>query len=65
MDEDETQELQAAPAPPVTWHAGIDAALAAVDLGDDVHTHHEALLAAVEAVQRALNPAAQGPRPQS
>lgn len=65
MDEDETQELQAAPAPPVTGHAGIDAALAAVDLGDDVHSHHEALLAAVEAVQRALNPAAQGPRPQS
>lgn len=41
---------------PVTGHPGIDAALAAIDLGDDVHTHHDVLAAAHEAVQHALNP---------
>lgn len=57
-----------APAPgggalPVTGHPGIDAALAAVDLGDDVHTHHDVLAAAHEAVQHALNPPKQPPLP--
>lgn len=50
-----------APALPVTGHAGIDAAMAALDLGDDVHTHPEALAAALDAVAAALNPAAQPP----
>lgn len=64
MDEDQTEDRQPAPAPPVTGHPDIDAALTGLDLGGDVHTHHDALAAAVEAVQRAINPAAQGPRPQ-
>lgn len=72
MDADLTPEPQpeaappdAAPGvrPPATGHPGIDAALEGLELGPDVHAHHEALLAAVEAVQRALNPADQGPRP--
>lgn len=50
--------------PPTTGHAEIDRALADLDLGEDVHQHHDAFAAAVEAVQRALNPASQGPRPQ-
>ena len=44
---------------PTTGHPGIDAALSGLVLGDDVHTHHDALAAALESVQRALNP----PRP--
>ncbi|MFT3877780.1 MAG: hypothetical protein QM708_15365 [Propioniciclava sp.] len=51
------------PTPPVTGHAGIDAALAAVELGDDVHTHHDVLATALEAVQHALNPPRQPPLP--
>ena len=42
--------------PPATGHPGIDAALAGLVLGEDVHTHHDALAAALESVQRALNP---------
>ncbi|MBK8463101.1 MAG: hypothetical protein IPL36_08745 [Nigerium sp.] len=41
---------------PVTGHPAIDAALAAMDLGDDVHTHVDAFAAAHAAVQNALNP---------
>ena len=41
---------------PTTGHPGIDAALSGLVLGDDVHTHHDALAAALESVQRALNP---------
>lgn len=41
-------------APPPTGHPGIDEALAAVVLTDDVHTHHDALAAALEPLQRAL-----------
>ena len=72
MDADLTPDPDAAPEQaadpgvraPATGHAGIDAALAGLELGADVHDHHEALLAAVEAIQRVLNPADQGPRPQ-
>ncbi len=46
---------QAQPEPPVTGEASIDEALAALDLGDDVGTHHEQLAAALEVLQRALN----------
>ncbi len=49
---------------PVTGHPGIDAALAAVVLGDDVHAHHDVLALAHEVVQHALNPPPQPlPRP--
>lgn len=48
-------------APPVTGHAEIDAALAGVELGDDVHTHHDALAAALDVLQRALNAPSGGP----
>jgi hypothetical protein len=41
--------------PPVTGVAEIDEALAQVELGDDVATHPEALAAALEVLQRALN----------
>lgn len=41
-------------APPLTGHPAIDEALAAVVLTDDVHTHHDALAAALEPLQRAL-----------
>lgn len=49
--------------PPTTGHTDIDRALTGVQLGDDVHEHHDVLLGAVAAVQQALNPAAQAPRP--
>ncbi|MDO5533687.1 MAG: hypothetical protein Q4F65_03415 [Propionibacteriaceae bacterium] len=48
---------------PVTGHAAIDAALAALDLGEDVHTHHDEISAALEVVQQALNPSQQPPLP--
>lgn len=48
---------------PVTGHTGIDAALAAVELGDDVHTHHDVLAGALEAVREVLNPPRQPPLP--
>lgn len=51
------------PSLPVTGHGAIDAALAGVTLGDDVHTHHDELVAALDAVQQALNPSPQPPLP--
>lgn len=57
------EEHTPVPAPPTTGHPAIDAALSGLELGPNVHTHHDALAAAVEVVQHALNPAAQGPRP--
>lgn len=56
------------PTRPVTGHRGIDAALEAVELPDDVHQHPEQLGRALEALQRALNPTSPpqglpGPRP--
>lgn len=58
-----TDSSAAEDAPPVTGHEAIDAALAAVTLGPDVHTHADELGAAVEAIQRALNPPSQQPLP--
>ncbi|MDN5570836.1 MAG: hypothetical protein L0G22_06215 [Propionibacteriaceae bacterium] len=49
-----------APVPPVTGHNGIDAALAALELGPDVHTHPEQISAAIDAVARALQTPAPG-----
>lgn len=56
------------PPRPVTGNHVIDAALDALDLGDDVHTHPEAIATALAALQQALNPPAPpaglpGPRP--
>lgn len=48
---------------PVTGHAAIDEALSGLTLGPDVHTHHDALAATLEAVQRALNPPSRPPAP--
>lgn len=48
---------------PITGHAGIDEALAALELSDDVHGHPEALAAALDAVAAALNPPPQPPLP--
>lgn len=50
-------------AAPVTGHAEIDAALAALVRGDDVHTHPDAIAAALDVVQGALHPR-QPPSPQ-
>lgn len=41
--------------PPVTGVAGIDEALAGLDLGEDVAAHPGDLAAALEVLQRALN----------
>lgn len=56
------------PPRPTTGNRVIDDALDRLDLGDDVHTHPEAIASALEALQRALNPVAPrpgvpGPRP--
>ncbi len=53
-------DASAVPPPPATGHAAIDAALAAVDLGTDVHEHPAQVAAALEALHLALNPT---PRP--
>jgi len=42
-------------APPVTGVAGIDEALAGLELGDDLAGHHPQLTAALDVLQRALN----------
>ena len=42
-------------APPVTGVARIDEALAGLDLGDDLATHHPQLAEALDVLQRALN----------
>lgn len=42
--------------PPVTGVAEVDAAVAAVSLGDDVNHHHQQFATALESLQRALNP---------
>lgn len=42
------------PPPPETGHPQIDAALASVELGDDVHTHAEQITAALDVIQQAL-----------
>ncbi|MFZ2479612.1 MAG: hypothetical protein WAZ15_06030 [Propioniciclava sp.] len=63
---DDEQRAENAPdagsTPPLTGNQDIDEALARLELGPDVHTHHDALAAVVDAVQRALNPADSGPR---
>ncbi len=51
--------------PPHTGNREIDEALQRLQLGQDVHTHQDALAAAIDAVQRALNPGEAGPRPTS
>ncbi len=48
---------------PVTGHAAIDAALAELELGEDVHTHHDDIAAVLDVVQQALNPTQQMPLP--
>lgn len=51
------------PALPVTGHRAIDEALAALELGEDVHTHHDEVAATLEVIQQALNPRSQPPLP--
>lgn len=55
----------AAPVPPapVTGHAEIDAALAGLELGPDVHTHPDALAGVIDVVWRALADPAPRPHP--
>lgn len=48
---------------PVTGHPAIDAALAEFTLGEDVHTHHDEIVAVLDVVQSALNPTQQQPLP--
>ncbi len=48
---------------PVTGHPAIDAALAELALGDDVHTHHDEIAGVLDVVQQALNPTQQPPLP--
>lgn len=50
---------------PLTGHPAIDRALSELQLGEDVHTHHDEIAAVLDTVQRALNPSAQPrlPRP--
>lgn len=40
--------------PPVTGHAEIDAALAGLELGPDVHSHHDEIKAALDVIQAVL-----------
>lgn len=40
--------------PPVTGHEEIDEALAALDLGDDVHAHPDAIAGVLDVLQAAL-----------
>lgn len=48
---------------PVTGHPAVDAALADLVLGEDVHTHHDEIATVLEVVQQALNPTQQPPLP--
>ncbi len=48
---------------PVTGHAAIDAALAGLELDDDVATHPAAIAEVLEVVGQALNPTGQAPLP--
>ena len=48
---------------PVTGHPAIDAALAELSLGEDVHTHHDEIATVLDVVQQALNPTPQPPLP--
>ncbi|MGB7963275.1 MAG: hypothetical protein WCF12_10015 [Propionicimonas sp.] len=48
--------------PPVTGVAEVDAAVAAVALGDDVNDHHQQFATALDSLQRALNPPPADPR---
>lgn len=43
------------PEPPATGHDGVDAALAALELGDDVNAHPAALAEALDVLAEALN----------
>lgn len=47
---------------PVTGVPAVDAAIAAVVLGDDVNDHHQQFATALDALQRALNPPPADPR---
>ena len=53
------------PAPPVTGHNGIDAALASLELGENVHEHPEQIADALDAITHALNPTPQPPLPRA
>lgn len=53
------------PEPPTTGHRAIDAALASVRLGDDIHTHLEELSRALEVVSEALRGGPQPPLPEA
>lgn len=60
---DDVPAPPAHPALPVTGHRAIDEALAALEVGDDVHTHHDEVAATLEVIQQALNPRSQPPLP--
>ncbi len=62
-DEATEAAAEAPPSLPVTGHPQIDAALGALELDDDVHTHHDRLSAVLDVVQQALNPSSQPPLP--
>lgn len=62
-DEPVPATAEAPPALPVTGHPQIDAALAELELDDDVHSHHDRLSAVLDVVQQALNPSSQPPLP--
>ncbi len=51
---DATEQPQTSEAAPVTGHEEIDAALAALDLGDDVHAHPEAISEVLDVLQSVL-----------
>jgi hypothetical protein len=47
--------LTAVGAPPRTGNHEIDRALASLELGEDVATHHDAVVGVLDAIQRAMN----------
>ncbi len=67
MTSTEPEATQPAPsedaALPVTGHPAIDASLADLSLGEDVHTHHDQISGVLDVVQQALNPTQQPPLP--
>lgn len=65
ISEPEASQSMGESALPVTGNPSIDAALAALNMSDDVHTHHDEIASVLDVVQQALNPTEQPrlPRP--
>ncbi len=51
----EPDQTRPASTAPVTGHEEIDLALASLELGDDVHSHHDQIAAVLEVLQTALH----------